>query len=118
MPVHDKFPFIARIMNFFSLFFGRKHDDFAGSLATEFINKCPPAFVYNLNNRKASNKFNRTVNRLYTQAHAYYVQNKLNLYTKARIGNIFMWSLKEAGYDEGLIEELTNGILLALGGKK
>jgi len=105
-------------MNFFSLFFGRKHDDFASNLATEFINSCPPAFVYNLNNRKASNKFNKTVSKLYTQAHAYYVQNKLNLYTKARIGNIFMWSLKEAGYDEGLIEELTNGILHALGGKK
>ena len=105
-------------MNFFSLFSGRKHDDFAGNLAAEFINSCPPAFVYNLSNRKASNKFNKAVNRLYTQAHAYYVHNKLNLYTKARIGNKFMWSLKEAGYDEGLIEELTNGILHALGGKK
>jgi hypothetical protein len=29
-----------------------------------------------------------------------------------------MWSLKEAGYDDGLIEELTNGILHALTGKK
>lgn len=105
-------------MNFFSLFSSRKHDDFASYLALDFINSCPPALVYSLRNRKDSNKFNKAINRLYKQAHDYYTHNKLNLYTKARIGNKFMWSLKEAGYDDGLIEELTNGILHALTGKK
>jgi hypothetical protein len=108
----------ANVMNFFSLFSSKKHDDFAGDLASEFISSCPPAFVYSLRKRKDNNKFKKEITRLYKQAHDYYANNKLNIYTKARIGNKFMWSLKQAGYDDALIEELTNGILHALTGKK
>jgi len=96
----------------------KKHDEFANNLAIEFIQHCPPDLVYKPKNRKANNKLNKAINNLYTLAHAYRNNVKLNIYTKARIGNKFMWSLKEAGYDDALIEELTNGILLALSGKE
>ena len=105
-------------MKLFSWFSFKQHDDFANNLASEFIQNCPPALVHNPKNRKANNKINKSINKLYTQAHAYRSNVKLNIYTKARIGNKFMWSLKEAGYDETLIEELTNGILHVLGDKE
>lgn len=105
-------------MILFPWFSLKKHDEFANNLASEFIKNCPPTLIYKPKDKKASNKLNKTINKLYTLAHAYRNTVRLNLYTKARIGNKFMWSLKEAGYDETFIEELTNGILHALSGKK
>jgi len=105
-------------MILFSWFSFKQHDEFANNLASEFIQDCPPSSINNTKNRKTNNKFNKSINKLYTQAYTYQNNVKLNIYTKARIGNKFMWSLKEAGYDEMFIEELTNGILHALSGKK
>jgi hypothetical protein len=101
-------------MNFSSLFSLKKHDTFAESLSTDFIKHCPPSIVYYSKNRKSRNKLNKSINKIYIQANDYRCKNKLNLFTKARIGNKFMWALKEAGYDDILIDELTNGILHAL----
>ena len=109
---------ISYVMKFFTFASGKRHDEFAAKLAEEFISNCPVNLISHSGNRKTSNKFNKTINRLYIQAHDYHTCNKLTIYTKARIGNKFMWSLKEAGYDDALIEDLTNGILHALQDKK
>ncbi len=103
-------------MGFFSRIFLRQHDEFADALAKEFIEQCPLASVTGARDRKAVRKFDKAVNHLYTRARDYRGRVKLNIYTKARIGNKFMWALRDAGYDEVLIEELTNGLLLALSG--
>jgi hypothetical protein len=104
-------------MGLFSRYFLKQHDEFANKLAREFIENCPLTLINVTQNRKAVRKLDKTVNNLYAQAKDYRCKVKLNIYTKARIGNKFMWALRDAGYSEILIEELTNGILHALGSK-
>lgn len=104
-------------MSLSSWFSLKKHDDFANNLVTEFVDKCPPSIIDNLHEKKSRIKYDKAINRLNMQAGYYTSNTKLNIYTKARIGNKFMWGLKESGYDEELIETLTNGLLHALSKK-
>lgn len=41
-------------------------------------------------------------------------QHKLNFYKKAKLGNAFQWALKDAGYEQAFISELTKELLLKL----
>jgi hypothetical protein len=43
------------------------------------------------------------------------LKNKLNFYKKAKFGNAFQWTLKDIGYTDELIGELTKELLLRLG---
>ena len=103
------------------LFFWRshkKHDEFANSLAEEFIKKYPSPKDCNVRDKKLGQKFNKITQRIYSQAKDYSTQFKLGVYSKARIGNKFMWALKEQGYEEVLIEEFITNLLRSLDTKK
>lgn len=41
-------------------------------------------------------------------------QYKLNIYKKAKLGNTFKWTLKDAGYDSSYVDQLTNWLMLQL----
>jgi hypothetical protein len=41
-------------------------------------------------------------------------QNKLNVYKKAKLGNTFKWTLKDAGYDSTYIDQLTTWLMLQI----
>lgn len=94
-----------------------RHDVFAEGLARDFTSLCPPDAVYKPKKRKDSIKLLKTVNRVYAAARSYQQGNKLSMYARARIGNEFMWRLRDAGYEDVLVERVTNGILLCLSGK-
>ncbi|NIQ13437.1 MAG: hypothetical protein GTO02_03210 [Candidatus Dadabacteria bacterium] len=70
-----------------------------------------------MHDKKRAQKFNKVTNRIYNQAGDYSSKVKLGVYSRARIGNKFMWALKEKGYEDLLIEELTTNLLRALNKK-
>jgi len=96
----------------------KKHDEFANGLAEEFIKKYPLTINFELRDKKADKKLGKAINTIYNKAREYSTKVKLGVYSKARIGNKFMWALKEEGYEEVLIEELTKDLLISLSNKK
>lgn len=96
----------------------KEHDEFASSLAEEFIANYPPPQERDSQDKKLEFKFNKLTQRLYKQAQDYNAKVNLGVYGKARLGNKFMWALKDKGYEEVLIEELTTNLLRSLETKK
>ena len=92
----------------------KEHDDFAKSLAEEFIANYPPPRERVSQDKKLELKFKKLTQRLYKQAQDYNIKVNLGVYGKARIGNKFMWELKDKGYEEVLIEEITTNLLRSL----
>ena len=92
----------------------KEHDDFAKSLAEEFIANYPPPKERDSKDKKLELKFNKLTQRLYKQAREYNMKVNLGVYGKARVGNKFMWVLKDKGYEEVLIEEITTNLLRSL----
>jgi len=95
----------------------KQHDEFSNGLAEEFIKKYPTALNCDLQDRKAVKRRGKAIDTIYYKARDYSAKVKLGVYSKARIGNKFMWALKEEGYEEVLIEELTKGLLISLSNK-
>lgn len=54
------------------------------------------------------------VSKMFAQAERFSREHKLNIYKKAKLGNTFKWKLKELGYNNNLIDELTKELLLHL----
>ena len=102
-------------MNILNKIFSSKHDEFAIQAAEYFIEKCPLEVIDNQDNKKHRTKYSTALNKLFSDTRDYARNNKLNMYTKAKIGNRFMWKLKDAGYDQALVEKLTADILKILG---
>ena len=97
-----------------ALFSKPGHKEFAENLAREFIDSFPPELAKHIANKKNQIKFRKTINKIGTKARDYRKAAKLGVYGKAKIGNTFMWVLKEQGYDEKLVESITNDLLHVL----
>ena len=99
----------------FGLNFSKKTDEFSLSLAEGFLHDFPiEADEKNKSRIKNQKKFNKALKNIDIKIQEYKSSNKLNIYKKARIGNKFMWFLKEHGYAEDLVEEITKHILIKL----
>lgn len=102
-------------MNILNKIFSNKHEEFANHLAEYFIEKCPLEVINNQDNKKNKSKYSTALNKLFSETRDYNRKNKLNMYTKAKIGNRFMWKLKDAGYEEVVAEKLATDLLKILG---
>ena len=103
-----------------SLFFWKNnkiYDDFALELANDFIKGFPNDAAHSIPNKKNKIKLNKTIDKLNVKVTHFNSEYKTGLYSKARIGNKFMWALKEEAYDEKFIDELTKDLLATLGKK-
>ena len=81
-------------------------DALAVGMAHDLARRVPPASV-DARGRKAAAKQTRTHDLVLRQAHDFARQNKLNLYTKARLSNKFKWALLEAGYSRAFVDTMT-----------
>ena len=107
------------MMNIFPFNINKNLDNFADSLANELKDHVPPElFKAKDTGIKDKKKLQNTINRIFSHVDDYNRENKPGLYKKARIGNTFMWKLREAGYDEKFIQELTKDMLVRLGKKQ
>ena len=101
-------------MDIFSFLKFGKHDDFAVDLAEKFMVLYPVEATEDYQKKKNLKKYQQSLNLLHKEAWEYSKDLKLNIYTKAKIGNKFMWRLKRAGYNEVLVQDLTTTLLSTL----
>lgn len=85
---------------------------FAEQLADFFIKELPPSVVAG---GKKPKKIEQTFNKMKSMVDKFKAQRKINFYKKSKLGNAFMWKLKEAGYEEGVVQNFTEQIILRLG---
>lgn len=64
--------------------------------------------------RISTSKNKEVMRKLAHKVEKFKAQHKLNFYKKAKFGNAFQWGLKDAGYDEAFIGELTKELLLKM----
>ena len=81
-------------------------DALAAGMARDLAKRVPPDSI-DASGKKAESKQKRTHDLVLRQAHDFARQNKLNLYTKARLANRFKWALVEAGYPREFVDTMT-----------
>lgn len=64
--------------------------------------------------KKQAGKRAKKLERIVLKVKAFSKQNKLNFYKKAKFANTLKWSLKEAGYSDVFIREITGLVLVNL----
>ena len=86
-------------------------ETFGQELALFFINKFPA----NAQKEKSTAKRKEVITKMFYKIDQFKKNNKLNFYKKAKFGNVFQWTLKDAGYADEFIGDLTKELLLRLG---
>ena len=104
-------------MNIFFWRSFKQHDDFVRNITTQLIKNYPPELSHSKPDKKVEKKFYKTLNKIFTEANEYGKKNKPGIYGKARIGNKFMWALKDEGYNPVLIDNMTKDLLNELSSK-
>jgi hypothetical protein len=81
-------------------------DELARAIAAELVKRVPPSSL-DSSTRKAAERLRNTHDAIFDRAAKFARTRSLNIYKKARLGNQFRWSLKEAGYPSEFIESWT-----------
>jgi hypothetical protein len=97
----------------FGLFDTREVEEFATSLANDLGRRFPPASEARTD-PGARYQIKVIMEGLGARAVRYHTEHKLNVYTKAKLGNVFKWRLKELGYSSEFSERATKEIVTRL----
>jgi hypothetical protein len=97
----------------FSWFDAREAKEFGASLARFYVAKNPSA-VSNKTEKFVAKKQEELLGNMLQQVVRFKLENKLNIYKKAQIGNSFKWTLKEAGCDPAYVDKLTGWLMHGL----
>lgn len=100
-------------MSFLTMFSTRELQEFATDLANDLGRRFPPDSEKRTD-PGAKHQVKVIVEGLATRAVRYHEQNKLGVYKKAKLGNVFKWKLKELGYSDEFIENATKEIVTRL----
>ena len=92
-----------KIFQFFKI--NKKLDEFALSLADEFIKA--NSIKTDKKSKKNDIKLAKANDMLAMKIKAFQNENKLGIYGKARVGNKFMWALREHGFEKEFSEDIT-----------
>jgi len=67
-------------------------------------------------NRKAisANKVTRVLDKTFTQATAYQVEQRMGFLRRSLFANAFQWALKEHGYPKDFVTMATEGLVVAI----
>ena len=85
---------------------------FGKTLAQFYIERVP--FESPFSTKKFAVKTQETLKKVELQVHAFKTNESLNIYKKAKLGNAFKWTLRDAGYDNPYVDELTEWLMLHL----
>lgn len=83
---------------------------FGESLARFYMEKMPLDAA--AAKEKSVKKQQEALAKLFQQMARFKREHKLNIYKEAQLGNIFKWTLKDAGYDPTDIDEITKQLML------
>lgn len=81
--------------------------EFGSSLALFFVEKMPLNDIQKLDDKLFERKSKKTLAAMSTQIVEFRKRNKLNLYKRAQLSNKFKWTLKDQGYADAYVNELT-----------
>jgi hypothetical protein len=90
----------------------RNAGDFAIELAQEFSRRCPPELA-----QRSTMAVARAIDEVCNRAAEFQRSRRLGWYGKARFGTEFKTCLKEGGYVQEFIDELTTRLLISMSGK-
>jgi hypothetical protein len=94
--------------------FQRKQiDSFATALAQDLGRRFPPQSEERTD-KGAKNQLASITDGLYAHAANFRQEKGLGIYGKAKLGNTFRWQLKELGYSQTFVNEVTHGLVLRL----
>jgi hypothetical protein len=100
-------------MALFGLLNTEELDQFANSLAMDLGRRFPPASEARTD-PGAKYQLKVILEGLGARAVRYHGEHKLNVYKKAKLGNVFKWKLKELGYSNEFAELATKEIITRL----
>lgn len=93
-------------------FDARQAKEFGASLAVFFIERIPRN--QQIEEKQIIAKTQKTLGQMADQLTRFKLQNKLNTYKKAQLGNAFKWALKDAGLAPSQVEQLTKWLMLQM----
>jgi len=94
----------------FGWFDVKEAKQFGLSMAEYFAQRVPPESIP-ATEKKPLKRAAEVISKLQTQAQQFRLDNKLNIYKKAKLANEFQWKLFDLGYDKRIVEELTKELL-------
>ena len=100
-------------MAIFGLLNTREIDEFGVELANDLGRRFPPASE-SRTDAGAKNQIRIILEGLGARAVRYHAENRLGIYKKAKLGNVFKWRLKELGYSDEFAERATKDIITRL----
>lgn len=100
-------------MAIFGLLNTREIDEFGVELANDLGRRFPPASE-SRTDAGAKNQIRIILEGLGARAVRYHAENRLGIYKKAKLGNVFKWRLKELGYSDEFAEHATKDIITRL----
>jgi len=86
---------------------------FALALAQDLGRRFPPSGETR-RDKGARSQLASITGRLYAQALQFRQAKRLGVYGKAKLGNAFRWKLKEMGYSQKFVHEVTHGLVVHL----
>lgn len=93
----------------FSWFDARDANKFGALMARFYMDRMPPN--RDLSEKQFATKSQQVLEKMNRQVTGFKQKNKLNIYKMAQMGNAFKWALKDAGYDDGYIDKLTQWLV-------
>ena len=90
----------------------RKAGDFAIELAQEFSRRCPPELA-----QRSTMAVARAIDEICNRAAEFQRAKRLGWYGRARFGTEFKTCMKEGGYLQEFVDELTTRLLISMSGK-
>ena len=94
----------------FSWFDAKEARTFGESLAAFFAERIPADS--RLKEKKFTAKAQQVLSKMALQVDQFSKSHKLNVFKKAQLGNAFKWKLRDAGYDQAYVDELTEWLML------
>ena len=88
-------------------------EEFAVGLADDLARRFPPASERRTD-PGAKHQLKVILEGLSARAVRYREQNRLGVYKKAKLGNVFQWKLREYGYSTEFIERATKELITRL----
>ena len=98
------------ILSFFST---KDLEKFATELATDLARRFPPASEARTD-PGVHHQVKVILEGLAARALRFHEENKLGIYRKAKLGNVFQWKLRELGYSTDFAERATREIVTRL----
>lgn len=93
----------------FSWFDATAAKEFGGALARFYIERIPVDSA--VNEKKFAAKTKEVLDKMALRVLQFKGANRLNTYKKAQLGNVFKWTLRDAGYGAAYIDRLTDWLV-------